>query len=219
MNNQMNNYQYNNQYNKQVNNQNSNDKNEAKMKLIISILGLAIVLVAIIGVSFAIYRNTIITGQSSINTGSVTVSFTESNNSINIKNAIPITDESGKNSSDNSFDFAVTTSSADKATVPYTINVTTDENNTLDDSYVKIYLLKNNKEVVAPSFVSELSTYTNRANSKVLYNTKDIFNGNENEIITHYTLKLWIDKDFDIGSNSDKTYKLKVNVDTLMDRE
>lgn len=219
MNNQMNNYQYNNQYNKQYNNQNSSEKNEAKMKLIISILGLAIVLVAIIGVSFAIYNKTLITGESSINTGSVTVSFTESNNSINIKNAIPVTDESGKKLNDNSFDFAVTTTSDDEATVPYTINITTDENNTLDDSYVKIYLLKNNKEIVTPSFVSDLSTYTNRTNSKVLYSTKDVFNGSENEKITHYTLKLWIDKNFDIGINNDKTYKLKVNVDTLVDSD
>ena len=213
MNNQYNNYQFNNQ---RYNNKKNND--EARKKLIISILGLAIVLVAIIGISFAMYKATIVTNPSKIETGSVTVSFTESNNYIDIKNAIPISDETGKKSEDNSFDFAVTTTAETKTRVPYTISVTTDEDNTLDDSYVKLYLEKEGSEVVSPCFVSDLSTYVGRTNSKTLYSSEDSYE-ESGEKITHYKLKVWVDKDFEVTSDSSKTYKLKINVDSLILKE
>lgn len=192
------------------------DKSEFRKRLIISILGIAIVLVAIIGVSFAAYKNIILTDESNIQIGAVSVSFTESDNYINIEKGIPVSDNTGKTMNDNSFSFAVTTTAEKSATIPYTINVTTDDDNTLDDSYVKIYLLKENKEVVFPSFVSDLSVYPNRVNSKELYTTSDKLDGDAKEKITHYTLKLWIDKDFEVSSDSEKTYKLKVNVDSLL---
>lgn len=225
MNNQMGNFQMNNgqMNNGQIPNQSKKSRStsidESKKKLIISIIGLAIVLVAIIGISFATYKNVLLTNPSEIQSGSVAVSFTESNNSIDIKNAIPVTDETGKNSSDNSFDFAVTTTAEKSTTVPYTISVTTDNNNTLDDSYVKVNLLRDGLEVVKPSLISELQPYSGSDNSKVLYNTKDIFSNGESEKITHYTLKLWVDKDFEVTDNSNKTYKLRVNVNSLMSKE
>lgn len=194
------------------------NKSDARRKLIMSILGMFIILFMVIGLSFAAYKNTIITGESAIATGSVSVSFTESNSYINIKNGMPVSDEVGKNMNDNSFSFAVTTSAEDSVSVPYAINITTDENNTLDDSFVKVYLLKENEEVLHPSFVSDLSVYSNRANSRELYFTSDRFLGEVKEKTTHYTLKVWIDKDFEVSSDNNKSYKLKVNVDSLLSK-
>ena len=123
--------------------------------------------------------------------------------------------EAGKASLDNSFDFAITTTADGKTNIPYTISVTTDENNTLDDSYVKVYLQKDGVPVVNPIFISELTNYVDRNSSKELYSSEDIFS-EKGEKITHYTLKLWVDKNFEVTADNNKTYKLKVNVDSLM---
>ena len=226
MNNQMGNYNqnYNNNYNNynnngynQFNNKNQNSRLEDKRKIIISILGLAILVVAIIGISFAAYKNIIVTkNANSISTGAVTVSFSEGNSAINLKNAIPITDEKGKTDENNSFDFVVTTSTTSNQKIPYVISITTDEGNTLDNSGVKVYLLKDNEEVVSPRLVSSLEDYSSRENSKILYKTQDIFENKKETKKTHYKLKIWLDKDFIIDEDGAKTFKMKVNVDSSL---
>ena len=209
MNNQMNNY---NGYN-----QNFNNKKDSKEKLIISILGLAILIVAIIGISFAAYRLSLTTkNASSISTTPVEVSFTESDNAVDLNNAMPVSDNTGKSMEDNSFDFSVTTSAGSDISVPYKISITTDNNNTLEDSFVKVYLLRDNEEIVKPILVSNLPIYSHRADSKILYETVDKFSSKKDNKTTHYTLKVWVDQDFDISNSDSKTFSLKVNVDSAM---
>lgn len=215
MNNQMGDFNQN--YN-QFNKQNLNNNDETKKKIIISILGLAILIVAIIGISFAAYRLMIVTeNPNSISTDQVDVSFTESNSSINITNAMPTSDENGKTMEDNTFDFVVTTKAKLNVKVPYTISITTNDGNTLDDSFVKVYLVKDGEEIVNPTLVSNLAVYNERSNSKILYsnnssNTKD---GVKKE---HYKLKVWVDESFDISNSTSKSYGLKVNVDSNLNK-
>ena len=215
MNNQMGDFNQN--YN-QFNKQNLNNNDETKKKIIISILGLAILIVAIIGISFAAYKLMIVTkNPNSISTDQVDVSFTESNSSINITNAMPTSDENGKTMEDNTFEFVVTTKAKSSIKVPYTISITTNDGNTLDDSFVKVYLVKDGEEIVNPTLVSNLAVYNERNNSKILYsnnssNTKD---GVKKE---HYKLKVWVDESFDIGNNTSKSYGLKVNVDSNLNK-
>lgn len=206
------------------NNSNTNNKkeiheNDNNKKLIVSLLGLAILIVAIIGISFAFFKADFISKNSNtISTKVVTVDFVESNSFINLKNAIPVSDNTGKNSNDNNFDFVVTTTPTENLRIPYDINIIVDENNTLDDSYVKFLLLKNNEEIVGPKLISDLPFSSNRENSRILYSTEDIFESKDMKKKTTYTLKLWLDSNFKVENNNSKTYKLKVNVDFVKDK-
>ena len=213
----------NNQINTSFNNMNMNanrnfnnpsNKPDETRRLILSILGLAILIAAVIGISFAAYRATIVTKNPNVlTTGSVTVSYTEANSAINMKNAMPVSDAIGKSMEDNSFAFAITTKAKQNTTVPYNISISKGSDNTLDDTYIKVYLLKENKPVVGPITLAELSDYTKRNNSKLLYSTSDNFENTNERINTHYTLKLWVDSSFEVGANSSKTFSAKVNVD------
>lgn len=215
MNNQMGDFNQN--YN-QFNKQNLNNNDETKKKIIISILGLAILIVAIIGISFAAYKLMIVTkNPNSISTDQVDVSFTESNSSINITNAMPTSDENGKTMEDNTFEFVVTTKAKSNVKVPYTISITTNDGNTLDDSFVKVYLVKDGEEIVNPTLVSNLAVYNERSNSKILYSNNS-FNTKDGVKKEHYKLKVWVDESFDISNNTSKSYGLKVNVDSNLNK-
>lgn len=195
---------------------NENDNNK---KLIVSLLGLAILIVAIIGISFAAFKASFISKNSNaISTKIVTVDFVESNSFINLKNAMPVSDATGKNLNDNSFDFVVTTTSTENLRIPYDISITDDENNTLDDSYVKFLLLKNDEELVGPKLISDLPFSSSREGSRVLYSAEDIFENKNIKKKTNYTLKLWLDSGFMVENNNSRTYKLKVNVDFAKDK-
>ena len=62
-------------------------KENSQKKVLLSVLGVAILVVAVIGISFAAYTATFDTGENSISTGTIMVSYTESDNAINITNA------------------------------------------------------------------------------------------------------------------------------------
>ena len=59
-------------------------------KVLLSVLGVAILVVAVIGVSFALYSTSSTGKVNSISTGTITMSYTEPSNGINLTNALPI---------------------------------------------------------------------------------------------------------------------------------
>ena len=65
-------------------------------KVFLSVLGVAILLVAVVGVSFALYSTSSTGKDNSISTGTITMSYTEPTNGILLENALPISDAAGK---------------------------------------------------------------------------------------------------------------------------
>ena len=75
---------------------NENNSNSSK-QILISILGVAILIVAVVGISFAAFTYAKTgTTTNTITTGTITMSYTEPTNGINLTDALPITDDAGK---------------------------------------------------------------------------------------------------------------------------
>lgn len=194
-------------------------KENSQKKVLLSVLGVAILVVAVIGISFAAYSTTFkSTNDNSISTGTIMVSYTEPTNAISILDAMPMSDTDGKalTGAGKTFDFVVSTQASNALTVPYTISLTKDATSTLADTEVKVYLTKDGADVLAPTLVSALTDAT-RADSKVLYSTSDVFTSTgEAAKTSNYVLRMWVDKDVSVDATSSKTYKAKVNVDSAV---
>ena len=196
-------------------------------KVFLSVLGVAILLVAVIGVSFAAFNYSNVGGENSISTGSITMSYSEAVAGITLDKALPIKDAdalaANAPGTKNSFEFTVSTGTTgtDKITVPYTITVTPTvlSGEILENNQVKIALFKNGgaDPVVGPKLVSELADSQARGGSKVLYETSNDLTGTS--VTDSYVMKIWVDYDVKIEEEllTEQTYKLLVNVDSTVE--
>lgn len=194
-------------------------KENGQKKALLSALGVAILVVAVVGISFAAYQSSFnSTSANSVSTGTIMVSYTEPTNAINITDAMPLSDANGMSmtGAGKTFDFTVSTKVSNALTVPYTITLTKVNTSTLLDNQIKVYLTKNGSQVVEPTLVDNLTDSAVRTGSKVLYSDSDVYTNNFTQITTNYVLRMWIDKDVSIDSQNSKTYIAKVNVDSAV---
>ena len=188
-----------------------------------TILAIFVLVATITGVAIAAYTwNFASENANTIGTGNISMSLLESNDVINITNALPIKDATGMAlGSDESFDFAITTqASGAPGNISYNISITkvaVDSGYTaLEDSNVKVYLStltsEGEDQVVAPTLVSSIitsgSTGTLASNLTHNHTTAD------QTKTTKYRLRMWVDKDVDASDwteNTKNQYKLKVS--------
>ena len=191
------------------------DNKKKKLMLVaISLFSIAIVSFG----TYALWNSELLTGNNSISSGQVKMSYTESNE-IGMDNALPIKDEEGKVLT-NYFDFQVlsyikTRANDDtKRKINYKIvlePITVD--NPLSDNEIKVYLTKvengNETVVVEPTTIDQISNY-------ILSAQDEVFSNNKAEVITSYRLRAWIDSKVDTNKLSAKkySYKFRVNVNS-----
>ena len=197
-------------------------------KVLLSVLGVAILVVAVVGISFAAFSVTRESDANTISTGTIAMSYSEPTNGIELINALPMSDTAAMDLSGekNVFDFTVSTKASGKLDIPYEITVTpvaitTSESlGALTDKQVKVHLTKEGTEVVPATLVDSLaaSTVVGRTDSKTLYATTDKHTGTGAAITTDYVLRMWISNDVNVDAITDKTYeyRLKVNVDATV---
>ena len=191
-------------------------------KVLLSVLGVAILVVAVVGISFAAANFSNTGSDNSISTGTITMSYAEPENGITLTDALPMSDTVGV-ALNQKFEFTVSTKATGAVTIPYEINVTpvdtlTEGNGALTASQVKINLLKDGTQVLAPTLLSDakLTESTLRTGSKVIYSTSETFTqGNTTAKTSTYTLRMWVDSAVSTSDIADKTYeyRLLVNVD------
>ena len=185
-----------------------------KKASIIIIFVLIVISILLVG-SYALYNTSLLTGNNSLSTGKVKMSYSESNE-IKLNNVVPTSDKKGTSSTDY-FEFKVNTyiKTNKKMTMNYNIVL---EPLDVDSSYIKfsdsdikVYLTKvdNNTEtlVTGPITIDELNQY-------VLKSQEETFNRNDTERSTTYRLRAWLDYNFDASKINEKTYsyKFRVNV-------
>mgnify|MGYP004504028839 FL=1 len=185
-----------------------------KKASIIIIFVLIVISILLVG-SYALYNTSLLTGNNSLSTGKVKMSYSESNE-IKLNNVVPMSDKKGTSSTDY-FEFKVNTyiKTNKKMTMNYNIVL---EPLDVDSSYIKfsdsdikVYLTKvdNNTEtlVTGPITIDELNQY-------VLKSQEETFNRNDTERSTTYRLRAWLDYNFDASKINEKTYsyKFRVNV-------
>ena len=195
-------------------------KNEDNSKqVLLSVLGVAILVVAVVGVSFAAFSFSK-TGQvtNTITTGTISMSYNEPQNGITLTNALPMNDETGKalEGENNTFDFTVTAaiSGSGDTTINYAITAVTTPGTSLTDDYVKVYLTDMNSsdsQILAPTVVSSLGK-TSSDESGAPDGQYILESGTFDATTTNsYRLRMWVADNFSVGQSSE-TYTLKVNV-------
>ena len=153
--------------------------------------------------------------DNTINAGSILFSFSEDSANINIVNAMPVTDEYGKNniSAGEYLDFTVSVAFSGTQKddyLDYELSLIPLDGNTLDGKYVRVYLLENGKE---------LSINGNTVNSFYgLYNSSFSNYGKilikrsitQNQI-NEYRLVLWVSEDYPVSTTSEE-FKCKIAI-------
>lgn len=121
-----------------------------KRTLILSIVGILVLVIAVVGVSFAMYSFTG-TGskQNVIQTGTVSMSF-DPDNSFNVTNQYPMSDAKGIAQTDNKATFGVTADwGSSTMTIGYDLGITNiTAGETLTAEYIKVALLDGEGNVI-----------------------------------------------------------------------
>ena len=193
-----------------------------KKKDLVLILIVFILLIAIVGISYAAF-NYVGTGQklNTITTGAIYMNYIESSNIISMNNALPTTDETGKKrlNTGEYFDFTVKSSIKGNTDINYEIAAKEESGNTFDGKNIKFYLTKVNsdgteEEVIPPKTYSEdtvSNVYTGRPADMMSLFVGNLNQQGDTEI--KYRLRLWVDENYNPqNDNGGLIYKVKVNV-------
>ena len=194
------------------------DNNNSK-QVLLSVLGVAILVVAVVGVSFAAFSYSK-TGEkvNTITTGTITMSYSETTNGINLTNALPMTDGVGKalQDEDQYFDFTVNATIAGNTTINYAITATKEADSTLPESGVKLYLTNMDEDadsqIMAPTKFNAIPKTTSGEVSSAPADQAELYNGTFNSTDSHdYRLRMWVADDYVVTGTS-QTFKVRVNV-------
>ena len=194
------------------------DNNNNSKQVLLSVLGVAILVVAVVGVSFAAFTYSK-TGEkvNTITTGTITMSYSETTNGINLTNALPMTDAVGKALKEENqyFDFTVNATISGTTTINYAVTATKEAGSTIPDAGVKVYLTNMDgdadTQILAPTKVSELdvtSSDVSGAPDDQFLLTSDTFSSSNSH---DYRLRMWVADDYAAPATA-QTYKLRVNV-------
>ena len=196
--------------------------NKEKIKNGLTIGALIIMLVMVIGISYAAFTYSGLgKKENTITTGAVSMSYEESENSINLVNALPTTQTTGKKrlNSGEYFDFTIKSSIRGNIDINYEIVAKEEDGNTFDSNNIYYYLTKVNSdgsetEVMAPRKYyaeKEENAYTGRPAGVF-----SMFIGNlaeQGETTITYRLRMWVDEAYNPqNDNGGLIYKAKVNV-------
>lgn len=194
------------------------NNNNSSKQILLSVLGVAILVVAVVGISFAAFSYSK-TGEVSntITTGTITMGYTEPANGINLTDALPITDAAGKalSGDNNTFDFTVTATIAGTTTINYAITAVKGDGCTVADNGIKVYLTnQNDAEILAPTKVTALSKTVSGNAAGAPADQYVLKTGTYKAVGTtteNYRLRMWVADDYVAPATSQK-YILKVNV-------
>ena len=191
-----------------------------KENIIIIVMMLVMVL-AIIGVSYAEFNYSKIGTQlNSITTGSITMTYTETDNTITLNGALPTTDKTGKTrlTDGEYFDFTVSSKIAGDVNINYEISAKdiTSSDRKIDGSNIKLYLTRltenSEEELMTPETYNEeasSNSYTGRPSGEMSLYTSSMNSSESN----NYRLRMWVDEDYnpqDDGGNLE--FSVKINV-------
>ena len=197
------------------------DNQNNSKTVLLSVLAILILVLVVIGVSFAAFNYSKIGEKvNSITTGTITMSYSEDTNGINLTDALPMSDEQGMAlaGDNNTFDFTIdaTINGSGTTTINYAITGTKESDSTIADSAIKVYLTDitsgSESQVLDPTKISSLTTTTSGENSGAPSGQYELATGNTTQSFTQkYRLRMWVADDFsDLDASG--TYKLRVNV-------
>ena len=194
---------------------------DKKKQLLLSI-GLVLILVLmIVGISYAAFKFTGLgTKPNTITTGAITMEYEESTNTISMTGALPTTDATGKVrlTAGEYFDFTLSGTIKGSENINWEIaaeDVTT-ASKKIDGKYIKLYLTSldennNEKEVMEPTVYNTESTentYTGRPT-----NMMSLAKGTTStSFSTKYRLRMYVDESYNPqGDGGNLAFSIKIN--------
>ena len=192
-----------------------------KKQLLLSI-GLVLILVLmIVGISYAAFKFTGLgKKENTITTGAITMEYEESTNIISMTGALPTTDATGKVrlTAGEYFDFTIKSSIQGNANINWEIaaeDITASSAKKMDGKNIKLYLTKLNgdkeEEVMAPKVynaTTSANTKTGRP-SGVMSLATGTMSASET---TNYRLRMYVDEDYNPqGDGGGLSFSVKIN--------
>ena len=190
-----------------------------KKENIIIIIILVIMLIAIIGVSYAAFsfsRQGNVPNK--ITTGSITMTYTETDNTISLSNALPTTDATGTTRLKDGeyFDFTVSSEITGEVNINYEISAKEVGDGTIDGSNIKLYLTKltedGEEQLMTPEVYSEetdSNEYTGRPAGEMSLYTSSMNASESND----YRLRMYVTEEYNPqGDGGGLTFSVRINV-------
>ncbi len=194
---------------------------KVKKENIVMIVLIAVMLLAIIGVSYAAFNYSKTgTKLNSITTGSITMSYTESDSIISIDKALPTRDETGKVrlKEGEYFDFTVSSEIVGDININYEISAkdVTTSNRKIDGSNIKLYLTRltdnGEEELMSPETYNEEKSsniYTGRPTGEMSLYQGSMSSSESNR----YRLRMWVDEKYNPQEDGGNLqFSVKINV-------
>ncbi len=193
--------------------------NLKKKENIIIVVMLIVMVIAIIGVSYAAFSfskqgNT----PNKITTGSITMTYEESDNTISLGNALPTTDKTGTTrlKEGEYFDFTVSSEITGDVNINYEISAKEVGEGTIDGSNIKLYLTRltddGEEQLMSPKTYNEeatSNTFTGRPIGEMSLYTSSMNSSESN----NYRLRMYVDENYNPqGDGGNLTFAVKINV-------
>ncbi len=196
-------------------------KKELGNKKFIVIICLLILFFMVIGLSITVFIYHKKSNETNkISTGNIYLNYDGESNGINITDAYPVSDETGKTLTDQTyyFDFTVETSIVGDVVADYEISAEKVNTSTLSNDEVKLYLEKEvngtYEEVMAPKNFTPLSESTDLG---TMAGTMLLDSGTVSETSTiNYRLRMWVDENTEKGE-LEKTFEIRVSIKATVD--
>ena len=181
-----------------------------------------LLIIAIIGVSYAAFNYSGLgTKVNTITTGSITMTYTESSNTISLNGALPTTDETGMKrlNPGEYFDFTVSSEITGNVNINYEISakdVTTSDRK-IDGSNIKLYLTRlkddgTEEQLMTPEVYNEeasSNSFTGRPSGEMSLYTSSMSSSESNT----YRLRMYVDEDYNPqGDGGGLQFSVQANV-------
>ena len=200
-------------------------KSESK-QIILSIIGISILIIAFVGISYAAFHTVLSSGENSISTGTISLDLSDNSESISISNAMPISDEEGKGLTGNGnvYDFSVHTILSKDTTINYEVSLEKVHLNTpvLDNQNIRVYLQKQEDDTFVDTPITTMpqpftplvedSFIKKKKGDMVIYSgTFSNITDFDRELSKNFRLRIWVAEDTIIDSIS-RGFQVKLNV-------
>ncbi len=190
-----------------------------KKENIIIIVVLVVMILAIVGVSYAAFSYSR-TGSkvNSITTGSITMTYKETDNTISLNGALPTTDKTGtvRLNPGEYFDFSVSSEITGDVNINYEISAKKEDGNTIGGEYIKLYLTRltddGEEELMSPETYNEeesSNSYTGRPSGEMSLYTSSMNSSESN----NYRLRMYVTEEYNPqGDGGGLEFSVQINV-------
>ena len=194
-----------------------------KKENIVIIVALIVMVIAIIGVSYAAFNYSGLgTKVNTITTGAIKMTYTEDDNIISMSGALPTTDKTGKVrlNPGEYFDFTVSSEITGNVNINYEISakdVTSSDAKKIDGSNIKLYLTRlkddgTEEELMTPETYNEESSandYTGRPAGEMSLYTSSMNSSESNR----YRLRMYVTEEYNPqGDGGGLQFSVQINV-------